>query len=78
MGTSLTTKPCPMPPLRTGHFAAFGNLFHSITLSARAKRLAGMERPIAFAVFKLIANSNLVGSSTGRSAGATPFRTFPV
>jgi hypothetical protein len=47
---------------------------HLITLSARASTLGGIVRPICFAVFRLIANSNFVGCSTGRSAGFAPLR----
>ena len=45
-----------------------------ITLSARANRFGGIVRPIFFAAFKLMMNSNFVGCSTGRSAGFLPFR----
>jgi hypothetical protein len=43
-----------------------------ITLSARASTFGGMVRPICFAVFKLMISSNVVGCSTGRSAGFAP------
>ena len=36
--------------------------FHSITSSARASSVAGTLRPIAFAAFRLIRSSNLVGA----------------
>ena len=52
------------------HFA----LSHLITLSALASTFGGIVRPICFAVFKLIMNSNFVGCSTGRSAGFAPLR----
>src|SRR5207244_4821796 len=42
---------------------------HSITSSARVSSAGGTMMPSAFAVFKLITSSNLVGCSTGRSAG---------
>src|SRR5262249_19248062 len=45
-----------------------------ITSSARASTEGGMVRPSAFAVLRLITSSNLVGCSTGRSAGLAPFR----
>src|SRR5215813_690592 len=45
-----------------------------ITLSARASTAGGIVRPICFAVFRLITNSNFVGCSTGSSAGFAPFR----
>jgi len=37
----------------------------------------GKVRPSAFAVFKLITNSNLVGWMTGKSAGFSPLRIRP-
>lgn len=45
-----------------------------ITLSALARMFGGIVSPICLAVFRLITNSNLVGCSTGRSAGFTPFK----
>src|SRR5712691_5442544 len=50
---------------------------HSITSSARARSDCGTVRPSALAVFKLMTSSNLVGCSTGRSAGLAPLRIFP-
>ena len=50
---------------------------YSITSSARATSVGGTTRPRALAVFILITSSNLVGISTGRSAGLAPLRTFP-
>src|SRR5262245_12240217 len=50
---------------------------YSITSSASASTLAGMVRPSARAVLRLITNSNLVGSTTGRSAGLAPLRISP-
>src|SRR5262249_15534004 len=47
---------------------------HSITSSARASSVAGTSRPSARAVTRLITRSNLVGCSTGRSAGLAPRR----
>ena len=47
---------------------------HRITLSALANMLGGMVNPICLAVLRLITNSNLVGCSTGRSAGLAPLR----
>ena len=43
-------------------------------LFARASTLGGIVRPICFAVFRLMTNSNFVGCSTGRSAGLAPFK----
>ena len=57
-----------------GNFRA---LDHSITLSARSSSAAGSSRPSALAVLRLITISNLVGCSTGRSAGFAPLRMRP-
>jgi hypothetical protein len=45
---------------------------HSMTSSARASSVGGMDRPSALAVFKLIARSNLVGNWIGKSLGLAP------
>src|ERR1044071_6880941 len=50
------------------------HVFHLITLSALASTFGGIVRPICLAAFRLITNSNLVGCSTGRSAGLAPFK----
>src|SRR5262245_24290788 len=47
---------------------------HSITSSARARNVGGMSRPIALAVLRLIASSNLVGNWTGSSLILAPRR----
>src|SRR5262245_57011535 len=47
---------------------------HLITLSALASTFGGIVRPICFAAFRLITNSNFVGCSTGKSAGLAPFK----
>ena len=47
---------------------------YSMTSSARAESVGGTSRPNSFAVFRLITNSNLVGCTTGRSAGFSPLR----
>src|SRR5438128_8385674 len=47
---------------------------HSITSSARASSVGGTSRPSALAVLRLITSSNVVGCSTGRSAGLAPLR----
>ena len=49
---------------------------HSMTLSARSTSVAGSSIPIALAVRRLITSSNLVGCSTGRSAGLAPRNTL--
>jgi hypothetical protein len=45
---------------------------YSMTLSARIRNDSGIVKPSALAVFRLITSSNLVGCSTGMSAGFTP------
>jgi hypothetical protein len=47
---------------------------YSITSSARANSVAGTVIPNPPAVLRLIANTNLVGCSTGRSAGFSAFK----
>jgi hypothetical protein len=47
---------------------------YSITSSARASSIGGTSRPSAFAVLRLIASSNFVGCSIGRSEGLAPFK----
>jgi hypothetical protein len=47
---------------------------YSITSSARASSVGGTSRPSALAVLRLISISNLVGCSTGRSAGFAPLK----
>ena len=47
---------------------------HRISSSARSSTDCGIVRPRAFAVLRLITSSNLVGCSTGRSAGLAPSR----
>ena len=51
-----------------------GESGYSITLSALSSTDGGMVRPICFAVFRLMNNSNFVACSTGRSAGFAPFK----
>ena len=50
------------------------SILHLMTLSALARTLGGIVRPICLPVFRLITNSNFVGCSTGRSAGLAPLR----
>src|SRR5215813_13734874 len=51
---------------------------HSTTSSASASTVGGISRPSAFAVFRLMTNSNLVGRWIGRSAGLAPFRILSI
>src|SRR5262245_46574601 len=50
---------------------------HSITSSARARRVGGTSRPSDLAAFRLMINSNLVGCTTGRSMSLLPLSIFP-
>ena len=45
---------------------------HSMTSSARARSVGGSSSPSPLAVCRLMTNSNLVGCSTGMSAGFAP------
>ncbi len=45
-----------------------------ITLFALASTFGATVRPICFAVFRLIMNSNFFGCSTGKSEGLAPLR----
>src|SRR5512144_892734 len=70
--------------LPSGRYSLLGPVFHrldrtsfawrthSITSSARASREGGTSTPSALAVIRLMTRSNLVGCSTGRSAGFAP------
>ena len=49
---------------------------HSITRSARNNTPGGIARPSDLAVRRFTISSNVVGCSTGRSAGLVPFRIF--
>src|SRR5262249_53317343 len=51
---------------------------HSITSSAATCRLTGTGSPSALAVLRFIVSPNLVGCTTGRSAGFSPLRIRPV
>src|SRR5262245_55495619 len=56
---------------------SFAWLTHSMTSAARVTSVGGSVIPSAFAVFKLMTNSNFVGCCTGRSAGFSPLRIRP-
>ena len=47
---------------------------HLRTLFARASTSGGIVRPICFAAFRLMMNSNFVACCTGKSAGLAPFK----
>src|SRR3954447_9624782 len=65
---------CRSPAHKRNERAAF----HSITSSALTRMVFGTARPSAFALFRFMTNSNLVGCNTGRLAGFSPLRTLPV
>src|SRR5262249_2518871 len=50
---------------------------HSVTSSARGRRLGGTSRPSARAVGRLMTSSNLLDCMTGKSAGLAPLRMRP-
>jgi hypothetical protein len=50
---------------------------YSITSSAMASSVGGTLMPSALAVLRLMTNSNLVGCTTGKSAGLSPLRILP-
>src|SRR6516164_7214115 len=64
--------PSETGPLLAAPASSWRTTCHSITSSARASSVGGMSRPRAFAVVRFMVRSNLVGCSTGRSAGFAP------
>src|SRR5215831_13476724 len=71
LGKAAATSPRRRAAEQRDELAPF---HHSITLSARARNAGGTVKPSALAVLRLMTNSNMVGCSTGRSAGWAPFR----
>jgi hypothetical protein len=67
------------PPLRANrrHMHRSKDSRYSITSSAVASSLSGTARPSIRAVEALMTNSNLVGCTTGKSAGLAPLRMRP-
>jgi hypothetical protein len=61
---------------RSGHMSGSQSIY-SITSSAVKSNSGGISTPRALAVLRLIAISNFVGCSTGRSAGFSPLRIRP-
>jgi hypothetical protein len=57
-----------------GSWLRWSSARYSMIWFARPSTDGGIVRPSAFAVFRFITNSNLVGCSTGRSAGFAPLR----
>jgi len=62
---------CPLCA-KSGHMQCSKFGAYSITSSAATCRVCGTVRPSALAVLRLITKSNLIGCSTGRSAGRVP------
>ena len=61
----------------TGLTHCHNEWFYSITSSAMDNTSAGIERPGAFAVFRLMTSSNFVDCMTGRSVSLAPLRICP-
>jgi hypothetical protein len=59
-----------------GAMSGSRRLDYSTTSSARATKTYGIVRPRVLAVFRFTTKSNLVGCSTGVSAGFAPFKTL--
>src|SRR5262245_48542898 len=73
----LLLRPCRERPCRRRSAEQRDELAatdHSITSSARASNVGGTVMPSALAVVRLMTRSNLVGCSTGISAGFAPRR----
>src|SRR5262249_49151060 len=67
-------RPCDRAAENRDELTSLHRCNHSITSSARASSVGGSSMPSAFAVVRLTTSSNLVGCSTGRSAGFAPRR----
>ena len=73
-------SPVPVLAMSAAHKEAEGEAdgerqrCHWSTSFAWNKMVGGMVRPRALAVLRLMTRSNVVGCSTGRSAGLAPFR----
>src|SRR6516225_8938852 len=75
----LDARPCHhRPRCRAAEPRDEGAPFHSMTSSAVASSDGGTSMPSAFAVFRLMISSNLLGRITGKSAGFSPLRIRPV
>src|SRR5262249_59663778 len=66
---------CPTIARRSLHHSTPTDACYcSMTCAARSSSDGGIVRPSVFAVVKLTTRSNLVGCSTGKSAGLVPLR----
>jgi hypothetical protein len=63
-----------LDPVGTSHLCQKQTRSYSITLSANCTTDAGIARLSALAVLRFRTNSNLVGCSTGKSAGFAPLK----
>jgi cyclic-di-GMP phosphodiesterase TipF (flagellum assembly factor) len=70
---ALPRLPAPRELSRPAVPRRVGSVPYSITSSARSRKPAGISSPSALAARPLMTNSNLLGCSTGRSAGLAPF-----
>src|SRR5262245_38773377 len=64
----------PQTALSSRKKVCLQQVLYSITSTARERSVGGMVRLIAFAVFRLMINSNRSSCSTGVSAGSAPFK----
>jgi hypothetical protein len=76
-GQSADKLACPLSA-KSGLMHRSKTASYSITSSARASSVGGISRRSAFAVLRLITNSNLIDCTTGSSAGFSPLRMRPV
>ena len=76
-GQTLVWLECPLSA-KSGLMQCSKQHLYSITSSARESSDGGTVRPIAFAVLRLMTNSNLVGCSTGRSPGLAPLKILSI
>jgi hypothetical protein len=76
-GTDVDRLPRHVRKVPTTDSRCAANKFHhSITSSARAKKIGGIVNPSALAVIRLMTSSTLVLSWIGKSAGLAPLRIF--
>ena len=68
----------PYPTRASARWAHVAPMAHSITSSARARRVGEIVSSSARAVLRLMKSSTLVACWTGRSAGLAPARILPV
>jgi hypothetical protein len=77
IATELVTRGIPSLGANNGLPQCSKSHLYSMTSSASAINLSGTSRPSIFAVLRFMIISNLVGNSTGKSAGLSPLRIRP-